>query len=118
MSFERLEGKIKTCGRCLKEISCMANTQQVCACMQLSLRTETLEFLKKTAYDCLCNTCLSEINELVAIKKEASNKLKENIHFYYEDSFLVFKELYHIQRGYCCKSNCRHCAYGFKYAKS
>ncbi|MGD1961059.1 MAG: DUF5522 domain-containing protein [Fulvivirga sp.] len=21
---------------------------------------------------------------------------------------------YHLQRGYCCKSGCRHCPYGFK----
>jgi hypothetical protein len=31
--------------------------------------------------------------------------------FYYEGSYLVFTEAYHLKRGYCCNSNCRHCPY-------
>jgi hypothetical protein len=31
--------------------------------------------------------------------------------FYYEGPFLVFTEAYHLKRGYCCNSNCRHCPY-------
>jgi hypothetical protein len=31
--------------------------------------------------------------------------------FYYEGSFLVFTAAYHLKRGYCCNSNCRHCPY-------
>lgn len=26
----------------------------------------------------------------------------------------VFTEKYHLKRGSCCKSGCRHCPYGFK----
>jgi hypothetical protein len=26
---------------------------------------------------------------------------------------LVFTEKYHLKRGYCCQSGCRHCPYGF-----
>ena len=37
--------------------------------------------------------------------------LIENIHFYMEGKFCVFTEFYHLQRGYCCKSGCRHCPY-------
>ena len=25
--------------------------------------------------------------------------------------FLVFTETYHLKRGYCCGSGCRHCPY-------
>jgi hypothetical protein len=32
---------------------------------------------------------------------------------YIENGFLVFTEKYHLNRGYCCKNNCRHCPYGF-----
>ncbi|TAE37040.1 MAG: hypothetical protein EAZ70_10475 [Runella slithyformis] len=35
---------------------------------------------------------------------------------YYTDpktGFMVFTEVYHRKRGYCCKSGCRHCPYGF-----
>ena len=32
---------------------------------------------------------------------------------YYLDGLrMVFTERYHIRRGYCCKSGCRHCPYG------
>jgi len=34
--------------------------------------------------------------------------------YYIENGFYVFTEKYHLQRGYCCKSGCRHCPYGFK----
>lgn len=29
--------------------------------------------------------------------------------FYYEGPYLVFTEAYHLKRGYCCNSGCRHC---------
>lgn len=35
---------------------------------------------------------------------------------YYVDSktkMLVFTQNYHLKRGHCCKSGCRHCPYGF-----
>ena len=32
--------------------------------------------------------------------------------FYYEGPYLVFTEAYHLKRGYCCGSGCRHCPYG------
>jgi len=31
--------------------------------------------------------------------------------FYYEGPYLVFTEVYHRKRGYCCNSDCRHCPY-------
>jgi Family of unknown function (DUF5522) len=31
--------------------------------------------------------------------------------FYYEGSYLVFTAAYHLKRGYCCNSVCRHCPY-------
>ncbi|WP_375140177.1 DUF5522 domain-containing protein [Parvicella tangerina] len=34
--------------------------------------------------------------------------------FYYsEEGFIVFTEKYHLKRGYCCKSGCKHCPYGY-----
>ena len=32
-------------------------------------------------------------------------------HFYMEGPYLVFTAAYHLARGYCCNSNCRHCPY-------
>lgn len=34
--------------------------------------------------------------------------------FYYENGLVVFTETFHLKRGYCCRSGCRHCPYGFK----
>ena len=31
--------------------------------------------------------------------------------FYMEDGYIVFTEAYHLKRGYCCNSGCRHCPY-------
>jgi hypothetical protein len=31
--------------------------------------------------------------------------------FYYEGPYLVFTSAYHLKRGCCCHSGCRHCPY-------
>ncbi|HEY0078276.1 MAG TPA: DUF5522 domain-containing protein [Pyrinomonadaceae bacterium] len=31
--------------------------------------------------------------------------------FYREGAMIVFTALYHLRRGYCCGSGCRHCPY-------
>jgi hypothetical protein len=29
--------------------------------------------------------------------------------YYMDGPYLVFTEAYHLKRGYCCNSGCRHC---------
>ncbi len=41
------------------------------------------------------------------------NQLEEDDFYYSEQGFIVYTEKYHLKRGYCCKSGCRHCPYGF-----
>jgi hypothetical protein len=31
--------------------------------------------------------------------------------FYMENGLVVFTAAYHLKRGYCCNSGCRHCPY-------
>ena len=31
--------------------------------------------------------------------------------FYMDGPYLVFTAAYHLRRGSCCKSDCRHCPY-------
>ncbi len=31
--------------------------------------------------------------------------------YFSEEGYLVFTEQYHLKRGYCCESGCRHCPY-------
>ncbi len=41
-------------------------------------------------------------------------KLEKGDHYFSEEGFLVFTEQYHLKRGYCCQSGCRHCPYGYR----
>jgi hypothetical protein len=38
-------------------------------------------------------------------------KLIEGEDFYREGAYVVFTERYHLRRGHCCESGCRHCPY-------
>lgn len=40
-------------------------------------------------------------------------QLEEGDFYYSEEGFIVFTEQYHLKRGYCCKSGCKHCPYGY-----
>ena len=37
--------------------------------------------------------------------------LVEGEDFYREGAAIVFTARYHLKRGYCCESGCRHCPY-------
>lgn len=39
--------------------------------------------------------------------------MENTTEYYWENNLMVFTEAYHLRRGYCCKSGCRHCPYGF-----
>jgi hypothetical protein len=34
-------------------------------------------------------------------------------YYFSEEGYMVFTEQYHLKRGYCCQSGCRHCPYEF-----
>ena len=36
-----------------------------------------------------------------------------DLYYISDEGFRVFTEKYHLQRGYCCTNNCRHCPYEF-----
>lgn len=40
--------------------------------------------------------------------------LKEGEDYYMEGGRFVFTEQYHLKRGHCCGSGCRHCPYNNK----
>jgi hypothetical protein len=37
----------------------------------------------------------------------------EQDYYYSPEGFIVFTEKYHLKRGYCCQSGCKHCPYGY-----
>tara|TARA_R110001592_G_scaffold307299_2_gene580685 strand:+ start:201390 stop:201581 length:192 start_codon:yes stop_codon:yes gene_type:complete len=40
-------------------------------------------------------------------------KLEKGDYYKSPEGYIVFTEQYHKKRGYCCKSGCKHCPYGF-----
>jgi hypothetical protein len=38
---------------------------------------------------------------------------QEGTDYYWEGPYMVFTAAYHLKRGYCCKSGCRNCPYGY-----
>ena len=39
--------------------------------------------------------------------------IEEGDYYLSPEGYKVFTEQYHLKRGYCCESGCRHCPYGF-----
>lgn len=37
--------------------------------------------------------------------------------WYFENGLLVYTAAYHLKRGYCCGSGCRHCPYAPKHVE-
>jgi hypothetical protein len=44
---------------------------------------------------------------------EMDETFVEGVDFYFEDGLMVLTRHYLLKRGFCCKSGCRHCPYGF-----
>jgi len=108
----------KSCPRCQRPFICRMSDITRCQCSCVQLSAETRKFLEKTFFDCLCQSCLIELNQ--AIKTAGSYRfptqkemLTEGLHYYKEGNAWVFTPLYHLLRGHCCQNGCRHCVYGF-----
>lgn len=89
------KGLLKTCERCQKQFSCGASDKdRPCWCFKYPSEKSFPEYK-----DCLCQKCFEELS------------FGEDEDFYEENGFLVFTARYHLKRGYCCESGCRHCPY-------
>jgi len=72
-------------------------------------------------HGCLCRVCLNELiarRELNKIPVTQTptpvtnqTSLIEGEDYYCEGATIVFTAAYHLRRGYCCESGCRHCPY-------
>jgi len=54
----------------------------------------------------------SDLKAMPETDKWPIPQLIEGEHYYLEAGLMVFTERYHLVRGYCCGSLCRHCPYG------
>lgn len=39
--------------------------------------------------------------------------IKDGDYYLTSDGYRCFTEQYHLRRGYCCESGCKHCPYGY-----
>ena len=44
--------------------------------------------------------------------------MDEKDYYLSNEGYIVFTEDYHLKRGFCCKSLCKHCPYEFKKKES
>lgn len=101
----------KSCSKCGEPLDCRPYEIEACGCAKVVLTKETIDYLKSTKFDCLCNVCLTEIDQKVVVAHSIGDQPREGVHYTMENGLLVFTELYHIKRGYCCGNGCRNCAY-------
>lgn len=50
-------------------------------------------------------------NELLEAAKKTVQQLAEGEDFYWEGGYMVFTRAYHLKRGSCCGTGCRHCPF-------
>lgn len=43
--------------------------------------------------------------------KPDTNNVEKEADYYFENGLMVMTEQYHLKRGHCCGSKCRHCPY-------
>jgi hypothetical protein len=76
-------------------------------------------YRSQTFYSVLCLTCAEYLMALFERVQghrvpAVGDPLQEGFHYEMEGTNLVFTEAYHMMRGHCCQSGCKHCVYGFK----
>ncbi|HWQ35880.1 MAG TPA: DUF5522 domain-containing protein [Blastocatellia bacterium] len=50
-------------------------------------------------------------------ENQAADELTEGRDYYRENGFIVFTRKFHLKRGECCGSQCRHCPYEPRWQK-
>jgi hypothetical protein len=47
------------------------------------------------------------------MREEENSKVQGEDYYLSEEGFFIFTEEYHLKRGHCCQSGCKHCPFGF-----
>ncbi len=111
------------CPKCGRSNTCQAG-EVTCWCFEVP------HILKgEESNACFCKACLltelvhetekyaqsvrsgARLNDIPNIYKEGDAALIEGIDYYSEGETVVMKAWYHLRRGTCCESGCRHCPY-------
>ena len=65
----------------------------------------------------ICEDCVRRTQDRIQTMADSTNKphnaiVLDSEDYYYDGPYLVFTAAYHLKRGECCGSHCRHCPYG------
>ena len=106
------------CPKCGTAFQCKRDDITSCECNAVSLGEDASRFIAMNYDGCLCKSCLEHLGEAISLSKSHefptnSETFVQGVHYYIENGNWVFTETYHILRGSCCQSGCRHCPYGF-----
>jgi hypothetical protein len=106
------------CGRCRIQIDRKDQWSDRRDWIGSDLSRDMKRYLNATRYEGLCSNCRqflqSQVSKAACMTLPInSSDFDEGLHYTVELGKIVFTEFYHIQRGYCCGSGCKHCAYGF-----
>jgi hypothetical protein len=115
-----MSGQNKRCWRCGAEFLCSAEGDAAhCWCEALPRISSIAD-----GSDCLCAICLARVAREEARRPASeaqsgggdqvvghSAVLVEGNDYYHDGAAIVFTAGYHLRRGFCCGSGCRHCPY-------
>ena len=45
--------------------------------------------------------------------KFSKKNIKSKDYYMSPEGYIIFTEKYHLKRGFCCKSGCKHCPYDY-----
>jgi hypothetical protein len=112
-----VEERVKTCAKCGQIFTCgSAAGERQCWCEDLP----HISSISDPTQDCFCADCLAEQIASVQTLNASANDaeagsspvaLIEGVDYYTEGDAVVFTSTYHLRRGYCCDSGCRHCPF-------
>ena len=109
----------KNCSCCGASFACGAERgEESCWCDHLP----HVSLAANADQDCLCPHCLREaIQKLDSAGAGVNPATKSGVNsqyslvagedYYLEGEAIVFTARYHLRRGHCCESGCRHCPY-------
>lgn len=104
----------RQCPLCCKPNRCQLSTDAAykgpCWCEELKFPDKLLMQVPPDLRNkaCICRDCVADFNRLDSV--EMPPKVLPG-DFYFHNGLMVFTEQYHLRRGHCCGSNCRHCPY-------
>jgi hypothetical protein len=81
-----------------------------CWCARVEIPGELLAQVPPESRNksCICCACVMKFHR--AANGGASPKVLPG-DFYFDGGLMVFNAAFHLRRGYCCRSDCRHCPY-------